>query len=251
MWRNNCIFAARKNKKNKTMKQTLLLLAACALFFGCTKDYGNPTTQDYPINGDYTCLSVSHAFEVTVSDQVSSAQVTVGERAHDRVEVYVKNGTLHIGFKLGTIYTGTAKAVIPANANICELDLSGASTFTGNLNGGDVDIDLSGASVYSGNVTATDIDIDLSGASVATMRGSCQNTMEMGLSGASELFASNLTTQVVKGDMSGASKADVTCCTSLNVTLRGASELTYSTVSGSCNPTVNCPTSSGSSVTRH
>ena len=232
------------------MKQTLLLLAACALLFGCTKDYGNPTTKDYSISGDYTCLSVSHAFEVTVSDQVSSAQVTVGERAHDRVEVYVKNGTLHIGFKLGTVYTGTAKAVIPTNTNIRELDLSGASSFNGNLNGNDVDIDLSGASTYSGTVTATDIDIDLSGASVATLRGSCQNIMDMNLSGASDLYAGNLDAQAVKGDLSGASTADVTCCTSLNVTLSGASELTYGTVSSSCNPTVNCPTSGSSTVTR-
>jgi hypothetical protein len=113
------------------MKKTIILLSLCVLFFGCTKDWGSPATKNYPINGSYTGLDVSNAFQVTVSDEVTDVVVTVGELAHDRVIVKVINGELQIGFKPNTRYNGTAKAVIPANANLSDLDLSGASSFVG------------------------------------------------------------------------------------------------------------------------
>ena len=230
------------------MKKTIILLSLCVLFFGCTKDWGSPATKNYPINGSYTGLDVSNAFQVTVSDEVTDVVVTVGELAHERVIVKVVNGELQIGFKPNTRYNGTAKAVIPANANLSDLDLSGASSFVGELNGHDVDIDLSGASTFRGNVDADEIDLDLSGASDAFINGHCQSKMEIDLSGASTLKAANLNTQSVSGEMSGASNADVTVCSALNVELSGASTLTYGIVSDECHPVVNCPTSGSSTV---
>ena len=230
------------------MKKTLVILSLCALFFGCTKDWGTPATRNYPINGAYTKLDVSNAFKVTVSDQVTDVVVTVGELAHDRVVVRVVDGELQIGFKPNTMYNGKAVAVIPANANLSDLELSGASSFTGDLRGDDVDIELSGASTYRGTVEATELDIDLSGASDAILSGACQTKMEIDLSGASTLKAANLSAMSVYGEMSGASDADVTCCFNLNVKLSGASTLTYGTSSEECHPNVNCPASGGSVV---
>ena len=219
------------------MKKTLIMLSLCALFCGCTKDWGLPTTRNYPINGPFTGLEVSNAFQVTVSDQVTDVVVTVGDLAHKNVDV------------------------------LRDLDLSGASSFTGDLTGDDVEIDLSGASFYRGNVLAKDLDVDLSGASTysgvveadkinfelsgaskVTVGGDCQNEVKMDLSGASRLAASDLYVPVVRGNMSGASEADVTCCTSLNVELSGGSTLIYGTISDDCHPDVNCPCSGGSIV---
>ena len=230
------------------MKKTIILRSLCVLFFGCTKDWGSPATKNYPINGSYTGLDVSNAFQVTVSDEVTDVVVTLGELAHDRVIVKVVNGELQIGFKPNTRYNGVAKAVIPANANLRELDLSGASSFVGDLNGHDVDIDISGASTFRGNVDADEIDLDLSGASNAFINGRCQNKMEIDLSGASTLKAAALEAQSVSGHLSGASNADVTVCSALNVELSGASTLTYGIVSDECHPVVNCPTSGSSTV---
>ncbi len=232
------------------MKKTIIMFSLCALFFGCTKDWGSPATKNYPVSGSFTGLDVSNAFQVTESDQVTDVVVTVGELAHDRVIVKVINGELQIGFRPNTRYNGTAKAVIPANANLRDLDLSGASLFVGNLNGHDVDLNLSGASTFRGNVDADKIDLDLSGASNAFIDGRCQNKMEIDLSGASTLKAANLNAQSVSGHMSGASYADVTVCTLLNVELSGASTLTYGTISDDCHPNVNCPTSGSSTVRR-
>ncbi|MBO4503461.1 MAG: DUF2807 domain-containing protein [Bacteroidales bacterium] len=230
------------------MKKTLIMISLCALLFGCTKNWGSSTTLNYPISGSYTSLDVSDAFDVTVSDQVTDVVVTVGELAHDRVIVKVINGELQIGFKPNTRYNGTAKAIIPATSTLRELDLSGASSFTGDLNGEDVDIDLSGASTYRGTINAAELDVELSGASDAHISGVCQNKMEIELSGASTLKAANLNAQSVSGHLSGASDADVTVCSSLNVELSGASTLTYGTVSNECHPVVNCPTSGSSTV---
>lgn len=229
------------------MKNIVILLSLIIFFFGCTKDWGTPATKNYPINGAYTKLDVSNAFEVTVSDQVTEVVVTVGELAHDRVVVKVVDGELQIGFKPNTNYSGKATAVIPA-AVLRKLDLSGASSFTGDLRGDDVDIELSGASTYRGTVEATELDIDLSGASDAILSGACQTKMEIDLSGASTLKAADLSAMSVYGEMSGASDADVTVCSALNVQLSGASTLTYGTSSEECHPNVNCPASGGSVV---
>lgn len=229
------------------MKNIVILLSLSILFFCCTKDWGTPATRNYPINGAYTKLDVSNAFDVTVSDQVTDVVVTVGELAHDRVVVRVVNGELQIGFKPNTNYSGKATAVIPA-AVLRKLDLSGASSFTGDLRGDDVDIELSGASTYRGTVEATELDIDLSGASDAILSGACQTKMEIDLSGASTLKAANLSAMSVYGEMSGASDADVTVCSDLNVELSGASTLTYGTSSEDCHPVVNCSTSGASTV---
>lgn len=231
------------------MKNIVILLSLSLLFFGCTKDWGTPVTKNYPINGAYTKLDVSNAFEVTVSDQVTDVVVTVGDLAHERVVVKVVNGELQIGFKPNTRYNGKATAVIPANPILNDIDLSGASSFTGDLIGHDVDIDLSGASKYRGFVDADGISLDLSGASVADIQGFCQNKMNIDLSGASILNAANLAATSVFGEMSGASNADVTICSQLNVDLSGASTLTYGTYSDECHPNINCP-ASGSSVVK-
>ena len=231
------------------MKNIVILLSLNILFFGCTKDWGAPATKNYPINGAFTKLDVSNAFKVTVSDQVTDVVVTLGELAHDRVVVKVVDGELQIGFQPNTMYNGKATAVIPATANLHGLDLSGASSFTGDLSGDNVDIDLSGASTYRGAIEATELNIDLSGASDAFVNGVCQTNMEIDLSGASSLKAADLSAMSVYGEMSGASDADVTVCTALNVQLSGASTLTYGTSSEECHPNVNCP-ASGSSVVK-
>ena len=230
------------------MKRLVVFFALMVICFGCAKEYGDPVTVNYAINGSYDGLDVSNAFQVTVSDQVTEAVVTVGEQAHDRVIVKVTDGTLHIGFKPNTRYNGTAKAVIPVNAGLKEIDLSGASSFVGDLNGESVDIELSGASTYRGEVKATELEIDMSGASDATLSGYCRNKMDIDLSGASNLKAFGFDAQSVYGEMSGGSSADVTVCSDLNVSLGGGSTLTYGTLSGDCNPKVSCSSSGGSTV---
>lgn len=233
------------------MRNFSIMIFLCILCTACSSDfYGELVTKEYTMNTPYTGLDAGRAFEVTTSDEVSSVVITVGEKVVNRVEVKVIDGVLHIGFKWGTLYNGPAKAVIPTNAALRSIELSGAAVFTGDLNGQDVDIELSGASQYNGTVGAKELDIELSGASEANVVGICETDMDIDLSGASTLRAANLYAQSVEGEMSGASNAEVTCCTKLEVELSGASGLIYGTTNADCNPIVNCLTSGGSTVTR-
>lgn len=249
------------------MKKVFVLLALCGLLVGCSKYYGEPTTVNIPISGSYSALDVSHAFDVTVSDSVSDVIVTVGEKAVEKLKVEIKDGTLYIGFRRGVYNVGTAKAIIPASTSLEEIDLSGASSFVGNLSGNSLEVELSGASRYNGSIQGTSLKLDISGASSlsgtadvdaidleasgssdVTLTGSCQGEMEIDLSGASMLKASNLETRAVTGELSGSSDAEVTCCERLEVSLSGASAIYYWILSG-CTPAVDCQCSGSSTAT--
>lgn len=257
------------------MKKHILrnaLLTACAAFAGmmasCTTFYGEPTTEYYSINNNYTKLDVSNAFKVTVSATATKAEVTVPEELHGKLKLEVKDGTLYIGFTRWIITSDKCTVVLPLNMQLEDLDLSGASSFTGNLQGTSSDIEVSGASTFEGDVAASKVDlelsgsssykgvvncdeaeVDISGASKATIHGVCTGTMEIDVSGASDLHAIDFKTDAVTGELSGSSDADVTVCSSIAVNVSGSSELTYGTSSPECHPDFRCTTSGSSSIT--
>ncbi len=231
------------------MKRILLLLPLCALFLSCTKDFGTPITKEFAISNSYSKIDISDGFHVTMSDEVSSVVVTVGEKAIDRAVVKVQNGTLYIHFKWGTHYQGNATAIIPSSMAVNKISLSGSSAiYDGELSGGDAELELSGASTFTGTANVADIDIEMSGSSQVVIMGNSQSSLDIDLSGSSTLDAFGLITPEVEGDMRGNSMAKVTCCTSLEVDLTGDSKLTYQPVDASCRPVINCTSSGGSTV---
>lgn len=256
-------------KKNTLTTTALLLCAAIAgLFSSCTKNYGDPVTINYAIDGTYTGLDISHAFDVTVSDDVTEAVVTVPEKLHSKLKFKVKNGVLSIGFTSTFILTNDdLTVVLPRNTELKDLELSGASSFHGDLNGtssdveisgasefygditaSEVDFEISGASSYTGTVNCDEVDADISGSSKATIHGVCTGTMDFDISGSSNLNAIYFNTDAVTGDLSGSSDADVTVCSRIAVNVSGASELTYGTSSPDCHPDYGCTTSGSSTV---
>ena len=245
------------------MKRVYIFLAACALMAGCVhvtinndnndEEYGPAVTRVYTIDGTYDELEVSHAFDVTMSDTATAATVTIGEALHDRVVFRVEEGTLKIGLKTGHYKNiNKASVVLPVNRSLCEIELSGASSFTSdiNLTASEISIDLSGAAHFDGSIEHNgELDVELSGASTATITGTTY-LMEIDISGASTLDASDLDATTVKGEVSGASTASALCCDLIKVDVSGASHLSYSTIADGCTPKVDCPTSGASSVTR-
>lgn len=256
------------------MKKYLFVLSAIVLFAfsSCQKVAGDLITKEFAIEKSYTALEVQSAFVVTVSEDVDVVTVTVGENVMPNVVVEVKDNTLKIHLKPQTIpLGGEMKALIPYNADLTkvvlsgasefhteytltgddlEVELSGASDFYGDLiSSGDVEMELSGASTINGNVAAQSLDMELSGASDAALMGLVKN-LKIELSG-----ASNIVKQVVEkyyglmcenceGTMSGASDAYIHCDGYLKVDLSGASNLHFT---GNGNP-ADCTTSGGSDV---
>ena len=251
------------------LSATLICVAMAGIFGSCSKFYGEPTTQNYTINGSYTKLDISHAFDVTVSDEVTQAVVTVPEELHSKLKLEVRNGTLYIGFTRNLIVSGSqCTAILPLNPQLKDLELSGASSFVGDLQGVTSDVEVSGASDYKGSINATKVEFDISGASSAkctvfcdqaeadvsgssdlNLTGACTGIMDIDVSGSSRLNAIPFNTDAITGELSGSSDADVTVCNRIAVSVSGASDLTYGTSSPDCRPEYRCTTSGSSSVT--
>ena len=263
-----------------------MLFALCMLFAACEKEE-NYFTMKYPIAGDYTKLDVSHAFDVVVCDTVTEAVVTTSERLQRYVVVKVEDGVLTIKLRPNlAIHRREGKVLLPRNEKLCEVELSGASSFTGDLKGDkvevdlsgasdfygslqgitkveldlsgasnfkgtiqgqEVDIDLSGSSDIEGSIDADNIEMEASGASSVEVTGSCLDNLDLDLSGASDFIAPLMECKNVAGEMSGSSDAEFLVCESLRVSLSGSSSIIYGIPVG-CSPTVQCSTSGSSSV---
>jgi hypothetical protein len=196
-------------------------------FCGCSKFAGEPISKDFNISGTYTELEVEGAFEVTVSDVATQVTVTVGEKIMPNVVVETVENTLKIYLKGWHSNRGTDMTVIlPYNANLTSVDLSGASEFHSEygLEGNKVEVELSGASDFYCDIDADEVDIELSGAS--TFNGDIfADEIEMALTGSSnikgyvEAFDLDL-------DLSGASDATLEGQVDmLKINLSGASDI--------------------------
>lgn len=254
----------------------VLLLSACNLVVtdGDVKNWGPVETCVYAIDRSYNELEVSNAFTVVMSDTVAEPTVSIAADLHDKLVFRIDEGTLVIGLKPGRYGNlDEALVMLPHNAQLDDIELSGASHFSSTLPiaAAEVSIGLCGASSFKGTVQASrelDIeasgashitaevqapsgsaDIELSGASSATLDGAV-DVLDIDVSGASSLNALNLVASSVKGDVGGASKADVLCCQSISVAVGGTSHLTYGLVSAGCTPAVNCRTSGASTATQ-
>lgn len=244
----------------------LMLFALCMLFLACGNE-NDTYTMEYPIVGEYTKLDVSSAFDVVVCDTVTNAVVTIADRLQKYVVVNVENGVLTIKLRPNlAIHSRNGKVLLPRNEKLCEVELSGASSFMGDLKGDKVELDLSGASNFEGTIQGKEVSIDLSGASdiegsidadnieleangssTVKATGSCLGELDLDLSGSSDLLAPQMECRIVKGEMSGSSDAEFLVCESLQVSLSGSSNIVYGIPSG-CTPTVRCSTSGSSSV---
>lgn len=230
------------------MKKLFLVLSAIVLiaFGSCKKMAGDLISKDFSIENTYTDLSVQDAFDVTVCDTVSQVTVKIGENLMPKVVVEVVDNTLKIYLKpFHNITMGDAKVVIPYNANLKEVALSGASSLHTDfpLVANKVSVSLSGASDFYGNIEANDADIDLSGAS--SFHGNVWgDVVDVQLTGASNYFGDFMATKIdmdlegssdIEGkvyapdlslDMSGASDATLEGdVTRLDIELSGSSNI--------------------------
>lgn len=258
---------------NFTMKKYLFILSAIVLFAfsGCQKSAGDPVSQNYAVESAYTTLEVQDAFDVVVDEEATEITITVGERVLPYVVVKVVDNTLKIYLNTKDFfYGGEQKAIIPYNANLkqvilsgasefrsqyglegekVEVELSGASDFYCGIVADETDMNLSGASSIEGNVTASELDLELSGASDATLMGQVDK-LDIGLSGASDIKKTvdgaryGLVCDQCEGTMSGSSNAYIHCDGRICVDLSGSSTLHY-TGDGSSS---GCSTTSGGST---
>ena len=217
------------NSGHKKMKKHLIILSTLVLFafIGCQKYAGEPVSKDFSITGTYTELEVEDAFNVTVSEEATQVTVTAGERVMPNVVVETVENTLKIYLKGWHSNRGTDMTVIlPYNANLTSVDLSGASEFHSEygLEGNKVEVELSGASDFYCDIDADEVDIEMSGAS--DFYGDIlADEIEMDLTGGSQIkgYVEALDLDL---EMSGASEATLEGQVNvLLIDLSGASDI--------------------------
>ncbi|MCR5050413.1 MAG: DUF2807 domain-containing protein [Paludibacteraceae bacterium] len=220
-----------------TKKVSILMVLAVGMLLlsGCIssyfRDYGQVESRTMATPGAYTKLDISHAFTVEMRPDITEPIITMPEGLFDKLIFRVGNGTLEIGLRqwnLGNVRELMVE--LPMNADLTSIKESGASSMT----------------VYGLTKLQR---VRLSGASSLLVSGSTEE-LQIDLSGASNLDARDLLADGIKGQLSGASDADVTVCHELKVDLSGASHLSYGLISPTCNPVINCPASGASTVIR-
>lgn len=234
------------------MKKYLIVLSAIVLFAftSCNKIMlsGNNITQEFNVPGYYTELCVENAFEVTVSDAVSQITITTDENVMPKVLVEKEGEKLKIHLKPLSVNIGSdleLKVLLPYNADLkkvnlsgasefrsnygldgqkVEVELSGASAFYCNVEADEVDVQLSGSSDYYGDIAATDVDIDLTGSS--DFNGDIiAAEIDMDLTGSSNIKG-NMSATELDLDLEGASDAILIGeVTALKINLAGASNI--------------------------
>ena len=183
---------------------TLVIAFGGILMSGCAKWDGNPITKTFSIKGNYTELEVEDAFSVFVSDTVDQVVITSGDNIMPYVVVKEEGKTLNIYIKgWRSNRGGELKVILPYNAALTTVDLSGASDFhsTFGLKGTEVDVDLSGASILEKKIVNNRYSLvcdrclgSLSGSSDAYIHS--DGNINVSLSGSSDLYyTGNATTR--------------------------------------------------------
>jgi len=188
------------------------------------------STRSYSFS-DYSALRVSHAFKVYVrfSNEEEKIEVEANENVQDRVVVEKEGNLLRVRLKNNTRLRGNVTLnVFITTQEINNYVISGASqvTLENPLITRDADLKLSGASSFTGEMELSDLRIDASGASHIDLFGTTQ-WLSARLSGSSDLKDYDLSVEELDIDLSGASDAYLTVTESIEIDASGASTLRY------------------------
>jgi len=190
---------------------------------------GRTTTKDFDLTG-FTKVAAGSAFQVDISQgDAYNVTLTVDDNLLDRLDVKVSGDVLRIYLKPGIGIMGSmtmkAKITMP---ELTGLDLSGAThtSVSGFSTEKGCRIQLSGASTLSGDLTCGDTNMEVSGASKMNLDGAA-DTLKLNVSGASTASLDTFTSQDTTVDASGASHVTVNASDRLNARASGASSVTY------------------------
>lgn len=184
--------------------------------------------------GSFKGIQVSGGITVYLSQGTTEAIAISTDEAknNNKVKTEVKNGILKIYMENGSWNTWSwksksVKAYVTVK-NLESIEASGACAvrLSDNLNTNNLKLDLSGASSFKGDITANTIRLDLSGASSATISGKATNAI-IDASGASSIKAYDFEVEDCKAEASGASSIGVGVSKNLQAEASGASSIRY------------------------
>ncbi|MGZ8631547.1 MAG: head GIN domain-containing protein [Actinomycetota bacterium] len=206
---------------------------------------GSGTVASAPIEvTPFRAIEASHHFTVRVAiGSPESATLRIDDNLLDAVDVGVRDGTLRVGLRPLTEVTHATLEVDVTAPALDRVMASGASRvrIEGRNEAERVDLTLSGSSELTADLDVGRGHLELSGTSTATLSGAA-GTLEVTVSGASHLYADELSVGDLRIDVSGAATADVAVSGRLSAGASGASMVRYA---GS--PDIERSTTSGAS----
>ena len=213
----------------KTNLITLFLLALVAISFAFTSPVEEVKT--FNVSG-FDKVDIGSAFTINV---VQGSQFSVKASGRDQdlddLEATVTGSTLKVRYKNTKWGWNNNRKQVRIDVTMPQLrgmDFSGACTATvrGFRNQGNVNLEVSGASTATIDLDADQLAVDFSGASTVNLNGKATR-MDGEISGATTLKAYNLQTKQVSLEVSGASGASVSATEKVNVQASGASSVRY------------------------
>ncbi len=209
-----------------TLLPVLLIIATMAFSAGCSKDV---VTLAYPFV-DFNDINISSAYKVDITKADSfSITITTDSDKIDFLEVSQVSNRLSVDIASGSASldfdTLEAKITLPDISNITLSDAVTVELKGFNFNHS-FQINLSGASNFSGEMETGDVQFVVAGASRLKLSGSGGN-MLADIYGASSVNLSDFTLSNATIFMSSASNATVNLDGILNANLSGASKLIY------------------------
>ncbi|TNE53222.1 MAG: DUF2807 domain-containing protein [Bacteroidetes bacterium] len=218
------------------MKSSLLLSLIAGVWFtaSCQKERVTPSseiTTEIRYVSDFTGIEVSHGLEVELIFEQGEHEVKVeaNSNLHKYILTDVVSGNLRIRMKNNVRIKSHATIHVYVRVeNLKELELSGAAHVEAKnaWKGEELDLDLSGASFFTGEFDANSLRIEQSGASTASTWGKAKK-LDAEVSGASTLKDYGFSCDDLNIRISGASQTSLTVNKSLDIEASGASTLNY------------------------
>ncbi len=207
---------------------------------------GQVVADDLPFEG-FGIVKVSNAIEleITRADDYSIT-ITGYENLVERMDIHLSGQELTIRLIPGMYFRNNIRATVTmpnlhgltasgasratatgfSSTAGFELEVSGASRVSIDLEAGNTIADISGASRLSGTLQAQALRLKASGASNCQLTGTAGD-MDLDVSGASDVNLLDLQVRNVDADISGASRVTINMDGTLNINLSGASRLHY------------------------
>jgi hypothetical protein len=210
-----------------------LLLTSCGAIGGWAGErvngVGEPQTESRDV-GSFSQVSLSGVGEVHLHQgPYKPIEITAEQNILDIMETEVRGDRLHIGTKKGYYIGRTKKLEIHVwSQEYTSAHSSGAGDIrtADRISGDDFDISLSGAGSFSGDLEVKELRTDISGAGNATLSGSAQKH-EFYISGAGSVSAYDLRTESSLANISGAGDAKLHCESELEARVSGAGSIRY------------------------
>jgi hypothetical protein len=196
------------------------------------KTINDPNAQVRPV-GQFNAIVVSSSIDLFLT-QSSTPAVAVSAsdiKSRDQIVTEIRNNTLYIGLKSGTVSWSSGnknlRAYVAAST-INRIEASGACDVKveGGFKATDLEIHLSGSSDFKGEINATNLKLEGSGSSDFIISGSTAN-LRIEVSGASDVKGFDLVADYCDANASGASDINITVNKELKAKASGASDVSY------------------------